>query len=565
MPTSEQAAWLIAHAARAYSRQTPATQEDADTTRPEAVGRDLARLIFGTGPAGPSIPAPMTALIARPDNPEALTVLDNRIEDVLGQDAELAAAVDSILARFFAKQLQSDDRQALADAGSLLWWEAPQQARAAFQRAIELGNEHARIDLAKLHEAVLRDRQTALELYQQAAQSPDPDVAAEALVELGRTHAIHQELPAARGAFQQVISSRHPHWAPQAMTAFGYMLTRQPDGEEEARALFQQAVETGDAQIGAKALLGLASLLERHGDTPGAKTAWSQVIDSREAPWAEIAFSHLLNQLSAEDDLDAAHDTHRRGVQTANPDTPHALVTIGNILRQRGDAEGWRAAYQQAIDSGYPAADDLRETLSPPADDDDEPAEDPYPADLPPQFDPRNMRQTGITVLRHGLPPLPGTLTYQMAIPVAYWTARQSAVVLFLQFSRHRREQWPITVMATYSRDHDTWKPDSHWHGTGPHHDPIANPGDLREMDGRAMTASGGSHTDTPAPGQAAAIQTGRAAPAVTQIALTQDGHEDRRPLHTHFGFWVICTEQPTPFHIIGLDHNGAVLAHITQ
>ena len=127
----------------------------------------------------------------------------------------------------------------------------------------------------------------------------------------------------------------------------------------------------GDTHTRAQALLGLASLLERHGDLPGAKAAWRQVIDSREAPWAEIAFSHLLNQLSAEDDLDGARDMHRLGIETANPDTPHALVTIGNLLKERGDTEGWRAAYQQAIDSGYHAAD-LRESLSPPVEDQDE-------------------------------------------------------------------------------------------------------------------------------------------------------------------------------------------------
>ena len=122
-----------------------------------------------------------------------------------------------------------------------------------------------------------------------------------------------------------------------------------------------------------------------------------------------------------------------------------------------------------------------------------------------------------------------------------------------------------MTDMVTFSRDQDSWEPDSHWHGTGAGHDPIANPGDLRELDGQAMVTGGGSHNDTPPPGHPAAIQTGRAAPTVTQIALTQDGHEDRRPLNTHFGFWVICTEQPSPFQIIGFDKNGTALAHITD
>ena len=161
MPVSEKAAWLMAQAARADGGRGPAVPGDAGTTGPAELGRDLARLIFGGGPGDPAMRALFSALIARPDSPEALTELDSRIEEALDQDAELAATVDDMLARFFAEQLLSGDGQALADTGSLLWWEKPQQARAAFERAIDLGNEHARIDLAQLHEAVLHDRPAA--------------------------------------------------------------------------------------------------------------------------------------------------------------------------------------------------------------------------------------------------------------------------------------------------------------------------------------------------------------------------------------------------------------------
>lgn len=176
MSASEKAAWLMAQAARAYGSQTLAAPGGAGRTGPAELGRDLARLIFGGGPGDPAMPALFSALIARPDSPEALTAVDTRIEEVPAQDAELAATVDGMLARFFTEQLQSGDGQALADAGSLLWWEEPQQARDAFERAIDLGNEHARIDLAQLHEAVMHDRPAALRLYQQAAASTDPDV-----------------------------------------------------------------------------------------------------------------------------------------------------------------------------------------------------------------------------------------------------------------------------------------------------------------------------------------------------------------------------------------------------
>ncbi len=42
-----------------------------------------------------------------------------------------------------ALQLDCGDGQALADLGGLLWWDDPPRARAAFERALEAGNQHA--------------------------------------------------------------------------------------------------------------------------------------------------------------------------------------------------------------------------------------------------------------------------------------------------------------------------------------------------------------------------------------------------------------------------------------
>jgi tetratricopeptide (TPR) repeat protein len=505
----------------------------------------------------------LAALIADPDSPEARTALDVYVTEILDRDADLAAAVDGLLTGFFQAQFDSGDGRALADLGRLLWWDDPPRARAALERAVETGNQHALIDLGKFRHAVLQDRDAGLRTYQQAADSADPDIAGQALVEIGQMQTIYREVPAARAAFERAIGTRHPRWAPQAMIGLGTLLRRQLGDDTGAQAMFQQAIDSGDADSSACALVQLANMLERRGDISAAKTAWRRAIGSRAPTWAEVALSHLLNQLEHEGDLDAVRAAHRIAVETANPDAPHALVVLGNLLKRQGDIAGWRTAWQQAIDAGYPAADDLREILSPPAEDEDEADED-EPADLPPAFDPENMAQTGIAVLDHGLPPLPGVLSYRMAIPVAYWTASQSAVVLFLRFERQgpRRRAW--ATMATFSRDQGQWKADQVWAGTGwGDDDPIANPGDLRGLDGRAMVVSGGSSTESPVHGQLAAIWHGKASPAVTQIALIQDGREDRRRLDSYFGAWVVCTEQPSPFHVTGLDEHGTVLAEI--
>ena len=46
---------------------------------------------------------------------------------------------------------------------------------------------------------------------------------------------------------------------------------------------------------------------------------------------------------------------------------------------------------------------------------------------------------------------------------------------------------------------------------------------------------------------------------------MIQDGSEDRRPLESHFGAWVVCTEQPGEFEVAGLDQEGNVVDSIRQ
>jgi hypothetical protein len=272
----------------------------------------------------------------------------------------------------------------------------------------------------------------------------------------------------------------------------------------------------------------------------------------------------LVNLLREDDDIDGLRAAYRAGSEQRNPDALYALDALGHHLAHRGDIQAAHAAWQQAIDGGYEDADELRERISPPP----EPAEEPLDEmDLrppPPQFDPRNMRSTGIDVLQHGLPALPQILTHRMAIPLACWTASQNAVVLFLTFDHHGREWHPSAVMATFTREHGQWAAPAsgHWFGTS-FHDPFTDPADLHCLDGRPIVVSGESHSDEPAPGRLAGIWHGTAAPAVRQLALIQDGLENRRPLNSYFGAWVVCTESPAPCSVAAIDENCAFLGSI--
>jgi hypothetical protein len=188
-----------------------------------------------------------------------------------------------------------------------------------------------------------------------------------------------------------------------------------------------------------------------------------------------------------------------------------------------------------------------------------------YPPGLPPELNPANMARTGIDVLEHGLLPLPEILRHEMAIPVAYWIAEQCAVVLVLQFRRHGHDEpEPMAMEVSYSRGEDgRWDPPTHILGGSFSHDPIRSPGSMRDMDGRPMVYGSSFQSGRVTPGHPAVIAAGRAAPDVKYLAVIKDGREDRRLLESHFGAWVVCTEQPGPFEVAALDASGAVLASL--
>jgi hypothetical protein len=152
-----------------------------------------------------------------------------------------------------------------------------------------------------------------------------------------------------------------------------------------------------------------------------------------------------------------------------------------------------------------------------------------------------------------------------MAVPVAYWEAEQCAVVLVLMYSRHgHSEPEPMAASVIYTRGEDgTWKPPEFFSGSSFFHDPVRNRESTRDPDRTPMVYGGSSQALEVTPGRPAYIANGRAAPEVKYLAVVKDGCEDRRPLESHFGAWVVCTEQPGPFEVTGLNANGTVLARL--
>ncbi len=407
---------FVVQAVRAFGDRVLAHEDRPGATGAQAVGRDLAGLIFASSGTVAQVPAPLAAMISYGDRRDSWVTLVSHIDELLDADPALAAATSDLLDGYFRRVLGSGNGPALVELGGVLWNDEPGLAREALERAIAAGHEPALIELARHRYIVSGDYDGALVLLERAIGSADPDVSAAALARLGQTHLAYGDYGAARAAFGRCIATGHPDWAPQAMLMLAGLLIHQVGDRDAARDMLNTAIGTGHPIHARAALSGLghllhqagddqgaiaayrrladlsppgsrgdalcdlADLLEHTGDADGARTAWQQVIDTEPgSDWAGRALIGLLNLLGGQGDLDGLRAALDAGTAAGIPDAAYAHVVIGNVLRKRGDTDGWRQAWQRAIDAGYDDDGFLQDELSPPADDD--PGGE--PADLP--------------------------------------------------------------------------------------------------------------------------------------------------------------------------------------
>lgn len=371
MAGADLASWFVAKAVQAYGDRVLADADGLHAGGPQAAGRELARLIFGSAETGTEIPVPLEEVVLHPDSKQGRYALEVHIDGLLQADIGLASAVAAMLGGSYRQQLDSGDGQALAALGDGLW-------------------DH-------------RDYQAARATWERCIATGDPDSAPRAMARLASM--VERQLSDDDGArlmFQATFDTGHPEHAPRAMLRLGLLLERTGD-DDGARAAYQQAADAAPPGSRGNALCQLANLLKKRGDIAAAKDVWQQVIDTEtDEGTPEMALLNLANQLGEEGDLDGLRAACDAATASGVPRAQYALVLTGNVLRDRGDLDGWRDAWLQAINAGYEDADDLLEELSPPAEDE----EDDEPADVPPEFDRRNMARTGIAVLESGLPPL---------------------------------------------------------------------------------------------------------------------------------------------------------------
>ena len=86
----------------------------------------------------------------------------------------------------------------------------------------------------------------------------------------------------------------------------------------------------------------------------------------------------------------------------------------------------------------------------------------------------------------------------------------------------------------------------------------------LTQRDGRDIVSGGGRFASEPQPGDPAIVTCGRISPQVVELSLVQDGEEEeRRTVTAHFGAWVICTDNWSPFTLRALHRDGSVVGMV--
>lgn len=233
----------------------------------------------------------------------------------------------------------------------------------------------------------------AEQAWRRCEEADDPQTAPWAALFLGAQLREQGDTDGARDAYQRAIASGHTDAAPGAMYNLGNLLKQQGD-LEGAKDAYQRAIDSHHPGVTASAAVNLGRLLARQGDMSGARDAYQRGIDSepdiagleaslrarlaegadgktrpvhlevidirrwRAEPRAVAIAAFSLGELLArEGDADGARAAFTRAFNSGDPDiAPKAAADLGLVLRRLGDMEGVRIAYRDAAAAGHPEA-----------------------------------------------------------------------------------------------------------------------------------------------------------------------------------------------------------------
>jgi len=163
--------------------------------------------------------------------------------------------------------------------------------------------------------------------------------------------------------------------------------------------------------------------------------------------------------------------------------------------------------------------------------------------------------------------PLPDVITHEsmVLIPIGYWVASESAVVVFFFFGEiPGLGVRPFVMNIPYYKEAGKWTFEARREISGSSFpfDPVTQSERVVDLDGSHFVFSSLSRGQTK--GKAPIwVATGHASRDVRYVALVQEGSENRRRLDSHFGTWVVCTEVREPFEVVAFDSSGQELSRL--
>ena len=120
-----------------------------------------------------------------------------------------------------------------------------------------------------------------------------------------------------------------------------------------AAEVYRDAMEAGYTEAAAEAAVTQGDLLKERGDFNGAREAWQRAVDLNHPQYSPSAAFDLGGHFREAEMIDDAIAAYRRVLDwPKSPDAGMAIINVGVLLEQvKGDRDGARAAYEQAVDS----------------------------------------------------------------------------------------------------------------------------------------------------------------------------------------------------------------------
>ncbi|MEV5891948.1 tetratricopeptide repeat protein [Nonomuraea fuscirosea] len=202
------------------------------------------------------------------------------------------------------------------------------------------------------------DTEASLRTLRAAAESGEPtalSVFAQTLVETG-------EVEEGRQVYLRVLDAGDADLAARAMVAIGR--TYHDEDEERAREWYRRAVEESEGHTSALGAMYLGALAKRERDFPEALTWYQRVIDAGDSE-SGMAAAHLGELCYWLGDRDGALRYYELTLGLSRQDelVAEAAYRLGEIRYERGDLDLARRLLATAVDTGDTAFAPLAETL----------------------------------------------------------------------------------------------------------------------------------------------------------------------------------------------------------